>query len=371
MGNETKIISEKSWQARWYRDEDKPSLLRLSAFHYGNKEVAKEAYFDWLYGGSPAGRPLVTVAEARQSNEIIGFLWHVPFHVSLRGTSGLCHLGCNGLVHPEYRRQGIYVAFHDLVFRDVEDSLFIYGFPKPIAVYPLRKVGIFPVSSIPLLVRPLDMGLLVQKRLSNPASRWIVNIGWWVAGSTIWRPRRSLSQKGGLCVSSESGFDESFDHFWERVADKYDIIIRRDRTFLTWRFCNLSFRSYRILAARAGGELVGYAVLRCTEIEGVRIGLIMDLLVEPSPRGESAGLLLVEEATRRFQEARMALAGCLMLRHTQEYGILRRADYLECPEPFAPQAFRLTTISLSPHVSNEFLAQTERWFMTMANHDAV
>jgi GNAT superfamily N-acetyltransferase len=156
-----------------------------------------------------------------------------------------------------------------------------------------------------------------------------------------------------------------------RVADKYDIIVKRDRTFLTWRFCNLSFRSYYILTARASGELVGYAVLRCTEIEEVRTGLIMDLLVEPSERGEEAGLLLVEKATRWFREAGMALAGSLMLRHTQEYEILHRAGYVDCPERFAPQAFRLTTTSLSPRVPNEFLAQADRWFVTMANHDAV
>lgn len=371
MEHETKVIRGQTWRARLYREEDKASLLRLSAFHYGEKEQAKEEYVDWLYGGSPAGRPFVTVAEELKSGEIVGFLWHVPFQANLGGTSGLCHLGCNGLVHRDYRRQGVYVALHDLVFRDVKDSLFIYGFPKPVAVYPLKKVGIFPVSRIPLLVRPLDIALLTETRFPNPVLRLVVDIGWRAAGATVWRPRGSLPGRWGIQLSTETCFDESFDHFWARVAGKYDIIVRRDRAFLTWRFCSISFRSYSILAARAGGELVGYAVLCCHEIEGVRTGLIMDLLVEPSERGEQAGLLLVEEATHWFQEAKMALAGCLMLPHTQEYEILRREGYVDCPERFAPQAFRLTTTSLSPRVTNQFLARADRWFMTMANHDAV
>jgi hypothetical protein len=166
-------------------------------------------------------------------------------------------------------------------------------------------------------------------------------------------------------------FDERFDQFWERVSDKYEIIIKRDRAFLTWRFYNTSFRSYEILAAKVGGELAGYAVLRCTEIEGIATGLIMDLLVEQGARGEAAGMLLVEQATCRFEEAGMALAGSLMLPHTHEFAILRKSGYVKAPERFSPQGFQLNAKSLSSEVSQEFLAQSSRWFITMANHDAV
>ena len=85
--------------------------------------------------------------------------------------------------------------------------------------------------------------------------------------------------------------------------------------------------------------MVGYALLRCAEIQGVRAGLIMDLLVEPTPRGEEAGLLLLETATRRFREAGMWMAASLMLGHTQECALLRRAGYVPCPRWLAPRPF--------------------------------
>ena len=366
-----KPSQNKSWHVRPYRPEDKPSLLRLSAFHYGEKELATEAYFDWLYSGSPGGCPFVVVAEALESGEIIGFLWHVPFRATVDGVSGTGQLGCNGLVHPDYRRQGIYQVFHKLVFEELQDSLFIYGFPKPIAVQPLKKSNIFQVGAIPLLVRPLNIARLTQSRLSSWPVQLAVNAGWRVAGATLWRPQSSVSQMTKVQITHQESFDESFDHFWARVVNKYDIMLYRDRAFLTWRFCRASFRHYHILAARSGSELVGYAVLRYLDLEGVRTGLIMDFLVEPGSRGEQAGLQLAQESIGWFQSTQADLAGCLMLPHSQEYAILRRAGYVECPERFAPQAFRLTTISLSPQVSNDVLAQRNRWFVTMANHDAV
>jgi hypothetical protein len=67
----------------------------------------------------------------------------------------------------------------------------------------------------------------------------------------------------------------------------------------------------------------------------------------------------------------MELAGCLMLQHTQEYTVLRRAGYIEAPDRFAPQPFRLALESLSPRLPKELVAQTDHWFITMANHDAV
>jgi hypothetical protein len=204
----TEVISLEP--GRQYRAEDKASLL-ASAFHYGQKEQAQEAYVDWLYHGSPAGRAFVAVAETFESGEIVGFLWHVPFQVSLCGQTDLCHMGCNGLVHPDYRRQGIYIAFHNLVYADVhfKDSLFIYGFPKPVAVFPLQKVGHTVVSSIPMLVRPLDVAQLTHSRFSNPALRMAVGMGWQVAGNTIWRPQRSPNGRSNIRVSIETCFDES------------------------------------------------------------------------------------------------------------------------------------------------------------------
>jgi GNAT superfamily N-acetyltransferase len=371
MSRGVEAIKTQTWTLGLYQEADKTGILALNELQYGKGELTQEDHFDWLHSGNPAGQAIVPVAKDAATGQVVGFHLCVPLRLTFSGVPGLCYLGVNILVHPDYRRQGIFSAILYLSFERCikRGALFFYSIANPISVQGARKLG-FADAEIPLLVRPLDVSFLAQARSFNPVLRWMADVGWRIAGTTIWRPERPDSREG-LQVSEETCFDESFDHFWQRVATKYDIALIRDRAFLTWRFCEAPLRHYQILTARQGGELVGYAVLRCTEIRGVQSGLIVDLLVEPGERGDVAGLLLVEEATRRFQEAQMTLAGCLMLAHAQEYTILRRAGYVRCPEQLAPQTFWLVAKSISPRISENFLNQIDRWFVTMANHDAV
>lgn len=366
----TKVAGRESVAIRLCREADREGILRLSAEHYGEKEQASEAYFDWLYGGTPAGRPIVAVAEDLESGRIVGFTWHVPLEVCVRGEEGLCLMGCNALVHPAFRLRGAYLQLRALTFEHVRGHLFTYGFPKPAAIYPHSKAGVIPVTRIPLLVRPLDADALAEARLSHPLLQLGLKLGWRLAGRALLRSRRPPSGSR-VQISQEAGFDEGYDRFWGKVKVRYPIAVKRNRAFLEWRFCKPAFRSYRILAARAGEELAGYAVLRCASFRGLKVGLIMDFLVEDGARGEAAGLLLLEAATEHLRQEGAALAGCLLLSHDREGALLRRAGYVVCPERLAPQAFRLAARSFSPRLAGEFLTDARQWFITSANHDAV
>lgn len=361
------------WQIRLFQDEDKPSFLELAQLHFKDKDVGSEAYLDWLRKGGPAGPAIIPVA-ITDANEIIGFSFQVPFEVKHGDAYEICRMGCNALVHPNYRVFGVYAALQKLAAKTIIESgsIFGYGFPKPGAIIPHQKAGRFPVSKLPLLIRPLDIDKLTTTRLKKPVLRWGVSLGWKIARNFLWRPKRGKPIAGNpIQISQETRFDERFDHFWQRVENKYDIIIKRDRHFLNWRFCDVNFRQYTILSAQYEGKLIGYIVLRATEIEQISTGLIMDFLVEPGAKGENAGYLLVEAALRHFQEKGLSLAGCFMLAHTHEFQILRRAGLIEPPERFTPQAFNLFAITYSPKAPKEDLAQADRWFITMANHDAV
>lgn len=366
---EPQAIVGEGWIARHYRPEDKPGLLKLSQFHYGTRDQAHEAYIDWYSGESPAGRATVIVGEDTHSREIIGFCFFMPVIAKVGNEYGTARMGGNAVVHPDYRRRGIFSSFHKVAGEELATSWFSYGFPKPRALVAHQKGGRRKVADLPLLVRPIDMRQLARDRLRNPLLRGAARAGWWLAGRTLWRQPRPNPQ--GIVVRHEEGFDASFDRFWDRVADKYEIIIKRDSAFLNWRFSGLDFRAYRLLTARVNGELVGYLVLRCTQIEGVRTGLIMDLLVEPGARGDRAGLLLLAAATQHFSTNGMALSGCLLLPHTQEYRIVVRGGYINAPGRFTPQRFMLLSQSFSERTPAEYLTRAERWFISMANHDAV
>jgi hypothetical protein len=215
------------------------------------------------------------------------------------------------------------------------------------------------------------MWALAERRVPKLATRLALSIAWPVAAQTAFRPRWTNARRWGLNISVAETFDASFDRFWERVAPKYRVTIARDRAFLLWRFRGASFRAYTILTARVGDELVGYAILRDFQIESIRSGMIADLLVEPGARGDAAGLLLVNEATRRLKADGMALAGALMMPQTQEYQILRKAGYIEPPPRLAPQTFRIMARPFRDGPFKGEVPPADQWFLTMADHDAI
>jgi hypothetical protein len=80
---------------------------------------------------------------------------------------------------------------------------------------------------------------------------------------------------------------------------------------------------------------------------------------------------LLSEATRRFRDAKLAVAGGLMLPHTQEYAIMRRAGYLRAPDRFAPQPFHLFVKPYIDEPPLDVLTRPESWYVSIADHDAV
>jgi hypothetical protein len=131
----------------------------------------------------------------------------------------------------------------------LNDGITIYGFPKEVTLFRVQGAGFKAVTRIPLLVWPLALGRLVQKRLVSPIVRLAVELGWNIAGNTILRSPGTNFNRWGVQLAVVADFDESFDAIWAKVANKYEVTVTGDRAFLHWRFRSALFRSYPILVA--------------------------------------------------------------------------------------------------------------------------
>jgi predicted N-acetyltransferase YhbS len=363
--------TELAWELNWYEEKDKPGVLALNRAEYGDVALAHEAYFDWVCTRNPAEKPIIPVARENGTGKVVGFAFFVPVRISWSGQERSALIGMNFLVDQAYRRQKITETMHTM---QVEESkkrgcTFIYGFPNARLLPGLKKWSYRAVTRIPLVVRPLDIDTLTKAHINNTFLR-AVDLGWKIGAVTIWRERRPAQNSPSPSIMEDGEFDESYDRFWERIKTKYDLMLVRDRTFLQWRFRDIPYRTYRVLSARQGPDILGYIVLREAEIRDTPCGLIVDFLVVPSEQGNEVGLRLLQEATEQFRQAQLPLSGGLMLPHTQEYSIMRRAGYLPCPERFAPQAFHLVTRSLSESIPSNLLTQDEAWYVSIADHDA-
>lgn len=64
----------------------------------------------------------------------------------------------------------------------------------------------------------------------------------------------------GVKVNEVSDIDESWTDFFYNVAPSYKCLIKRDSTYLNWRYLDRPDRRYLILSARKMGKLSGWSV---------------------------------------------------------------------------------------------------------------
>jgi predicted N-acetyltransferase YhbS len=366
-------IVERAWELSTYRESDKPDMLALIREEYGEVDRAQEAYFDWLRLQSPREIPQHVIREKETGRVLISGT-SVAVRAVWHGQEIPALLGFDIIVSRAYRRQGIHTTLAAQSREDLQQAgyRFVSIFPNqksmPVLV---RSDQHHHISRVPLIIRPLNARALAERYIGYPVLNWCVSAGWEVAGRTLWREWRPSQNGHSIQVVEDKELDEGYDDFWNEVKTKYEIMLVRDRTFLQWRFLDIPTREYQVLSARQENRILGYIVLRQADVRGTMAGLVADLLVQPGQQGDLAGLWLLHEALQRFKQAGLFLTGGLMLPHTQEYRIMRRAGYLDAPGQFAPQPFNLFVRSYSDQPPLSVLTQPESWHVTIADHDAV
>src|SRR5262249_12635623 len=69
---------------------------------------------------------------------------------------------------------------------------------------------------------------------------------------------------------------------WERVGSRFAFAVRRDATYLNWKLCDAPHVSYTIATVTRGDEMRGYAAIRQTEQQGMRVLILSDFLANPA-----------------------------------------------------------------------------------------
>ena len=356
-----------------YEEKDKPDILKANREEYGDTDLSHGSYFDWIHTKNPNGSPVFLVAREIGTGRLIGWVMYVPFQLIWQGERLKALIGFNLMVRKEYRRKGISTAMIQCGTAEGkrQGHHFIAALANSKSTEVHRKMGDLIVSSVPMVIRPLDVASLSREQFSNPLAQWVTRAAWAIGGSIVFRERRPRNYGLPVDIVEESEFGEAFDRFWEKVNAKYNLMLVRDRAFLQWRFREMPCRSYLVFSARRGKDILGYLVLREAVIRGIKCGLISDFMVAPGEAGDRAGLLLMNAATRCFREAQAQLGGGLMFTHTQEFGIMRQAGYVPTPERLAPQSITLIVHTILDEIPTRQILLPESWFISNADHDAV
>lgn len=352
-----------SWRLSEYNKEDLPEIIYITKENYGDIEISDEKFLQWQYFNNPAGKALIKLAKSN-NNEVVGQYIIIPVKIKVNEDIVSATLSLNTLTRKDYRGKGIFTGLADSAYKQCkEDELeFTYGFPNPNS-YPgfVKKLQFTDLGSLPLMVYPLNIEKLVLKKFKSKLLakfgipfRYIFNI--------------DLKNDNDIEIKIIDKDFKDFDIFWENVKNKYKVIGVRNSEYIKWRYNNIPIREYYIIGAYKNEKLVAYAILRNSEIEKFKCGMIVDFLVK---EGETlAGRKVISEAIAKFNKDGMELLGCLVGQNTEEYKILKKSKFIKCPKFLEPQPFK---VIYKNHFNNrsEVLEDINNWFLTMGDYDVI
>ncbi|HEX7879229.1 MAG TPA: GNAT family N-acetyltransferase [Candidatus Eisenbacteria bacterium] len=356
------------WTAEPYRPAERQAILDLIRSYYGPIETADGDFFDWQYFANPSG-PVVLWLAHDPAGAIVGQHVLLPMKLLVDGAPSTGCLSFNALVDPRYHGQGIWTGLGRKAHDEAASRglSLAYGIPNPNSNRPMVKdLGYHRPFDVPVLVKALDLGAAARHVLGG----WKGSVGGFggsLAGPLLF-PRRK-PRPGGAAVTQPSRFDAAYDRLAERSGRRYRILLHRDAAHLNWRYVDCPTRTTHRWEVRSGGESLGYAVLRVTDFRGIKLGVLLDFLVDDSTEAKAAGLEILAHAEEAAREAGCPLLLTFCLSHTAEYGLLHRAGWRVGPAALLPQPFPLLVRPLNWPDSAPTVDVVRHWFLTTGDYD--
>ncbi|HEX9792557.1 MAG TPA: hypothetical protein VGC54_01095 [Planctomycetota bacterium] len=266
----------------------------------------------WKYFGAEPSLPAVAIATEIDGGRIVAMHPSVVRRLWARGQEHRIYQIADVAIAADVRR-GIqlykqfvlWVQWTGVIRHDV---LFGYGgliAPENRKIGK-RLVGYQDLFAIPAFDRRLSLRASVRRRLGGLAGATAHAVG------APWSAARHGGRRHGFFVEPFAAFDDTHDALWARLRDRYEVALVRDRAVLDWRYGRNPAGPHRFFAAKRGGELAGWAVLRHWDQDGIRFATLLDCLDGHDPELASA---LVQAASA---EARRA--GCDFLRVAPQPG---------------------------------------------------
>jgi len=324
--------------ARLYSRADERETLDLFRASFG-KQITRE-YWRWLEE-NPAGGIIRTVME--DAGSIAGYYSVMPLRLKAADCEMLSALSVGTMTHPDYRGKGVFtnLARETYAITRQKGIEFICGFPNDNS-YPgfIKNLGWFDICQMPLL--ELEM-----------------------AGS------KGIAQaRKGLCVSHVREYQKEIGSIHAAPSTSFSIMNYRSCEHLNWRYRELCMwegqpeRKYEKYVVRdADGGIVGYMALKLYNGKDEKKAHIVDILTLPGR--SDAFECLAAEAYEYALENNADSISCWMLEHTDYYSQLLGMGYKDSQEKRQIFAGCLN----SQRSKKEFIADKDKWFITMGDSD--
>jgi len=208
-------------------------------------------------------------------------------------------------VHQDYRRLGIMNQLRGLSVAsakkaEIKFTYYITG--NPIMIKRLSRLGHPFPHPMAILVRIQDVDKQLQAIPVNNA--WVMKIAFQTSKlindlKNVFRKPEPLEKD--LEIVQIDSFDDRINVFWEKTSSHYHYIVKRDKDYLNWKYCDPRTGGYVMKAVLEDECILGYSVLRINRYrKDYPIGYVVDLLALPNRM--DAATALIHDSIRYFDD---------------------------------------------------------------------
>jgi len=285
-------------------------------------QAASAERHDWLYLANPDGPARVWLAEDEEGRAVGTSAAH-PRRMRVRGKVVLALNLSDFAIDAHYRSLGPALELLKATLAPVREGEFAFSYDYPSeAMHALyRRMGGPDLGPNERWARPVDLKPLAKRRLGV-----VVGTVVGAAADAALRARDKLARGAGDVdvAPVEAEFGPDFDALDARLQSLRPVVGVRDARYLAWKYGAHTMWSHRVLCARRGGELLGFAVLR--EEEPNVVACVDLFAVEEDDVRRALAAHAVDWARERGAEAlhAQALGGSATARMLERAGFVRR-----------------------------------------------
>jgi len=303
--------------ARRNADDDE-EIFRLyeEVFGEGLTEASRRRW-RWQYLENPeTGSSGPDIWVVREEGRLLGQYASMPVRLWWGQEEVRASWGMDVFVRAEARGKGAGARLFTTWADQVEVALGLGLTPSSYGLF--QKLRYHDVGPVPFYQRILDPRAVVRRRWGPSGALLGPLLG---SALSLWRPDRE-PPPGNTTISPITHFGPEYDRLWERARASYAMCVRRDAAYLDWKYARCPHRRYQLWEAKRQGDLVGFAVSRWEDYEGLRLGWIVDLFADASD-GETRHAL-IGRVIEEFRNAGVARAQAFSMNKALAVDLNRR-----------------------------------------------
>lgn len=263
-------------------DTDEILQLRKIVFPREDTEKQDLSCWEWEFRGNFFGEAEVFIA--RNEEGLVGHYALIPQEYALQGDTARGGLAVDAMVHPRFRRKGIFSSLQEYALKNTAAD-FAIGYTLRKTILPAEiKGGYRVVKQVPVYIFPLDFQRLLARYVSSKAlTKTLGSLLSRIYGAFF----STTSSQNSFDIERVTDIAARAGVFLERYRNRHQIFLKKNTGYLAWRFDRpkmIPYEKFIVTDKKDKSNIVAYFVLRNKEIMGLPFRNIVDLeMMEPDP----------------------------------------------------------------------------------------